>query len=54
VRQLPDPQSLAELTETFMRLQWQRRDPEEAAHRGGLEQVVVRLASYSVPTLLIV
>lgn len=52
--QLPDPQSLAELADTFERLQKRRRDPEEDAHRRGLEQVVVRLASFSVLTLLIV
>ncbi len=52
--QLPDPQSLAELADTFERLQRRSRDPEEDAHRRGLEQVVVRLASFSVLTLLIV
>lgn len=52
--QLPDPQSLAELADTFERLQRRRRDPEEDAHRRGLEQVVVRLASVSVLALLAV
>ena len=52
--QLPDPHSLAELADTFERLQRRSRDPEEDAHRRGLEQVVVRLASFAVLTLLIV
>ncbi len=54
MNQLPDPQSLVELADTFERLQGRRSDPAEHAHRRGLERVVLRLGGISVLALLAV
>lgn len=51
---LPDVQSLAQLADAFERLQGRRHDPAEAAHRRGLERMVMRLAGLSVAALVLV
>ena len=50
--QLPDPQTLTQLADTFERLRGLRPNPEEDRHRRGRERLVLRLAGLVVLTLV--
>ena len=49
---LPPGQSLDQLLDTFERIHGSRTDPNEDAHRRGLERMVARLAGLSIVALL--